>query len=104
MNIEVRRLDSGHYHLRGDGPCNWAQVAKWPCSLADLEEGTFPEAGQEFRRDAADALFRAQFDSDWVFHCDGCSARTSCSDGAEFEDGYAYCEDCRDDTDERSDG
>jgi hypothetical protein len=48
----VKRLESGYYHLRGVGLCNWAQPARWPVpDEAELEESFFPEAGREFRTD-----------------------------------------------------
>ena len=30
MDIKIKRLPSGYYHLRGTGPCNWAQPV--PCT------------------------------------------------------------------------
>lgn len=48
--VTVKRLDSGYFHLRGTGPCNWAQPIAWPCSDEELEEGFFYEAGEPFRR------------------------------------------------------
>jgi hypothetical protein len=48
MIITIRRLSSGYYHLRGAGPCNWAQVPNWPCAEATLREHAFPGAREEF--------------------------------------------------------
>ena len=47
----IKRLESGYWHLRGIGPCNWAQPLFWPCAdLAQLEASFFEEAGEPFRR------------------------------------------------------
>lgn len=46
----VKRLSSGYVHLRGVGPCNWAQPQNWPCSDDELEAAFFHEAGEPFRR------------------------------------------------------
>ncbi len=48
VNIAVRRLESGFWHVRGYGPCNWAQPPQWPCSEAMLREYAFSQAGEEF--------------------------------------------------------
>lgn len=48
MSITVERLPSGYWHIRGVGPCNWAQPPLWPCSEAMLREHAFPEACEEF--------------------------------------------------------
>ena len=45
MRIEIKKLDSGYWHARGIGPCNWAQ---WIGPLTD--DAFFPEASDEFRR------------------------------------------------------
>lgn len=51
MTITVTRLASGYWHIRGDGPCNWAQPATWP--VATVEElNAFAEASPEFIRAA----------------------------------------------------
>jgi hypothetical protein len=46
--IEVKRLSSGYFYIRGDGPCNWAQPPTWPCSEETLRAHAFPEASEEF--------------------------------------------------------
>lgn len=48
--ITVRRLSTGYYHIRGVGPCNWAQPPHWPCDEATLQQHTFPEASESFLR------------------------------------------------------
>lgn len=48
MPITVRQLDSGYWHLRGVGPCNWAQTPTWPCDEATLRAHAFPEACEAF--------------------------------------------------------
>lgn len=50
--ITVRRLESGYYHVRGQGPCNWAQPPEWPCDEATLRAHTFGEASEDFVRSA----------------------------------------------------
>lgn len=52
MNIEVRRLDSGWWHVRGEGPCNWTQPPRWPASEKSIRAHAFPEASEEFLRAA----------------------------------------------------
>ena len=59
MALVIRRLDSGYYHVRGDGPCNWAQPPSWPCSEAVLRAHAFAEAGEAFLREACAAAERA---------------------------------------------
>jgi len=48
MRIEVRRLPSGYYHVRGRGPCNWSQPPVWPCSDETLRLHAFPQASEAF--------------------------------------------------------
>ena len=50
MKITVKRLPSGYWHIRGLGPCNWAQPPSWPCSEEMLREHTFQQASEEFIR------------------------------------------------------
>lgn len=50
MLVEVRRLSSGYWHIRGNGPCEWAQVPTWPCDETTLRAGAFPEASEVFIR------------------------------------------------------
>ena len=52
MKITAKRLESGYWHLRGEGPCNWAQPPNWPCSEAVLRASAFNEASEDFIRDA----------------------------------------------------
>jgi hypothetical protein len=52
MKIIVQKLSSGYYHIRGDGPLNWAQPPIWPCDYDSLREHAFPEASEEFLRAA----------------------------------------------------
>jgi hypothetical protein len=47
--LRIKRLSTGAWHVRGNGPCEWAQFASWPPSDADLVTGVFPEASQKFR-------------------------------------------------------
>ena len=51
--VTARRLESGYLHIRGDGPCNWAQVPpNWTGDLAAFREHAFLEASEEFVRAA----------------------------------------------------
>lgn len=50
MKITVTRLSSGFYHVRGVGPCNWAQPTTWPCAEEELRRCAFPEASEAFIR------------------------------------------------------
>lgn len=56
--LVVKRLDSGYYHIRGVGPCNWSQPPVWPCSEEMLRAHAFPEAGDGFLRAAAEEAAR----------------------------------------------
>lgn len=57
--ITVRQLPSGYYHVRGRGPCNWAQPPTWPCDEQTLRAHAFGEASEEFIRDAMAAAGKA---------------------------------------------
>jgi len=50
--IKITRLPGGWWHVRGRGPCNWAQPPEWPCSEAMLRAHAFPEAGEAFLKEA----------------------------------------------------
>ena len=54
--MTIKRLESGYYHIRGNGPCEWAQPPTWPCSETVLREHVFPEASERFIRDALTAM------------------------------------------------
>lgn len=60
--IHVRQLPSGYWHVRGHGPCNWAQPPTWPCSEEELRAHAFPEAGDRFFADAMTAARAGQID------------------------------------------
>ena len=51
-DLEIRRLDSGYWHIRGNGPCEWAQPPTWPCDEATLRAHAFPESSETFIRAA----------------------------------------------------
>lgn len=46
--IVVKRLPTGYYHVRGRGPCEWAQPKYWPASEEEIRSTAFPEASEEF--------------------------------------------------------
>ena len=50
--VEVSRLANGWWHVRGHGPCNWAQPPEWPCDETTLRRHAFPEASEPFIRAA----------------------------------------------------
>ena len=57
--IDVQRLPSGYLHIRGRGPCNWTQPpGTGPLDEKTLRAHAFPEASDEFIREAA-AVLRA---------------------------------------------
>ena len=49
LGLTCKRLQSGYWHIRGDGPCNWAQPPYLPCDETTMTLHTFPEAGEIFR-------------------------------------------------------
>ena len=59
--VDIRKLSTGYYHVRGDGPCNWAQLPHWPADEQTIRAYAFPEASEEFIR-AAVAAARAGFE------------------------------------------
>ena len=48
MSISVKRLPSGYFHIRGKGPCNWAQPPHWPCSEEVFRAHAFVQASETF--------------------------------------------------------
>ncbi len=46
--LSVRRLSTGYWHLRGDGPLNWSQPSTWPCLEQELRDAACPGACDEF--------------------------------------------------------
>jgi len=58
--IIVKRLGSGYWHIRGFGPCNWAQPPVWPCDEKTLRQFSFQEAGEGFIRDAMKVAERGE--------------------------------------------
>lgn len=55
MRIKVTQLSSGFVHVKGEGPCNWAQPPNWPCTEAELRRHAFPEASEDFIKSAMKA-------------------------------------------------
>jgi hypothetical protein len=45
--ISIKRLTTGYWHARGNGPCEWAQ---WPVGERLTDDAFFPEASVGFRR------------------------------------------------------
>jgi len=48
MPLVIKQLDSGYWHIRGDGPCNWTQPKQWPCSEDEVRRSAFPQASEAF--------------------------------------------------------
>ena len=46
--ITIRRLSTGWWHARGQGPCEWAQ---WPVGAPLRDEHFFAQASERFRRE-----------------------------------------------------
>jgi len=59
MKITVTRLSSGYFHVRGEGPCNWAQPATWPCGEQALRFASFQTPSDEFIKSALKAMVAA---------------------------------------------
>jgi hypothetical protein len=53
MKVTVKKLDSGYYHVRGVGPCNWSQPPTWPCDESTIRQHAHPESSDEFIASAA---------------------------------------------------
>lgn len=70
MRIRVHQLPSGYWHVRGDGPEEWAQPPTWPCDEATLRSHAALEASGRFIR-AALAAARSE-ERRW--RCDDCGA------------------------------
>lgn len=47
-DITIRKIDSGYWHVRGRGPCEWTQPARWPASESEIRESAFPQASEKF--------------------------------------------------------
>jgi hypothetical protein len=52
--IQIKRLPSGHYHIRGRGPCNWTQPPVWPADEQAIRDHAFPQASETFLRAVVD--------------------------------------------------
>ena len=48
LQVKCKQLPSGYWHIRGIGPCNWAQPRVWPCSEEHLRSHAFPQASESF--------------------------------------------------------
>lgn len=59
MKILVNQLESGWWHIRGAGPCNWTQPPCWPATEDQIKSHAFSEASEEFLRAAATASAEA---------------------------------------------
>ncbi len=60
MRITVRKMSSGAYHIKGEGPCNWSTVPEWPCSRETIRQCGDLAACREFLDDAARAAEEAR--------------------------------------------
>ena len=50
MYVAIKRLPTGWWHIRGEGPENWAQPPEWPCSEEMLREHVASGASERFIR------------------------------------------------------
>lgn len=57
--LTITRLPSGYYHIRGHGPCEWAQPPIWPCSEDVLRSHAFSQASEHFLQQAIRAARHA---------------------------------------------
>ena len=48
MKLTIKQLESGYWHVRGTGPCNWAQFLLWPRDIETARRAAFPEASDAF--------------------------------------------------------
>ena len=48
--MDIHRLSSGYWHIRGQGPCNWIQTPHWPCDEEVIRNHAFPQASEKFIR------------------------------------------------------
>ena len=55
-HITFERLSSGYWHIRGGGPCEWAQPPCLPCSEETLRAHAFPQASDYFIRETLRAM------------------------------------------------
>lgn len=62
--LKIRQLDSGYWHVRGDGFCDFAQPPHWPCSKETFLASCSPEASQPFKTEVLDALRQPIFIGD----------------------------------------
>lgn len=52
--ITIKKLESGYFHIRGVGPCEWTQPPIWPSSDVEfLRLHAFPQASEAFLREVA---------------------------------------------------
>lgn len=50
--ITAKHLESGYWHIRGQGPCSWAQPPTWPCDEETFRAHAFGEASEGFIQSA----------------------------------------------------
>lgn len=84
--ISVKKLSTGYYRVRGDGPCEWAQPPHWPCSEETLREHAFPEASERFIAAAIAEALRAEPEPEPGFW--------RCKCGTEVPEVWADCDRC----------
>ena len=56
--ITIEHTNTGYYHIRGVGPCNWCQLPMWPCDEATIRASAFPEAAEYFLREVIEEARR----------------------------------------------
>jgi len=63
MNIKVKKLSSGCFHITGEGPCNWSTVKKWPCHKDTVRECADLAVCDEFINDATRLAIETELSS-----------------------------------------
>lgn len=74
--ITVKRLSSGYFHIRGVGPCNWAQPPAYPCDEETFRAHAFEEAGEAFISAALALRPWGRYDEDRVANSNARPATT----------------------------
>lgn len=54
--LRIKQLPSGYWHIRGNGPEEWAQPANWPCSERELRAACGLGASHKFIQQCIEAM------------------------------------------------
>ena len=50
MRLTITELETGFIRIQGEGPCNWWQGERFPCSLDEMDGGFFDGCSGEFQQ------------------------------------------------------